>query len=60
MSMTVLVYADAKAERLVFINGRKYVEGDYVDEVYMLESIRPDGAVLSLGSERAVLHPGGR
>lgn len=57
MTMSILLYSENAAERLVFINGRKYVEGDTVEGNYLLESIAPDGAVLSYGGERAVLRP---
>jgi hypothetical protein len=55
MNLTMLVYADAKAERLVYINGRKYAEGDCVDGNYIVESIAMDGAVLSFQGERMLL-----
>jgi hypothetical protein len=55
MNMTILLYSEAKAERMVFINDKKYLEGDYVEGRYLLESITPDGAVLSYQGERAVL-----
>jgi len=55
MNITVLQYSEAKAERMVFINDKKYLEGDYVEGLYLLESITPDGAVLSYQGERAVL-----
>lgn len=58
MKMSVLYYSDSKAERLVFINGRKYVEGDTIEGVYLLESITSEGAVLSYNGERAMLRPG--
>jgi general secretion pathway protein B len=58
MSMTILYYSENKAERVVFINNRRYAEGDYVDGIYFLESITLDGAVLSYEGERAVLRPG--
>lgn len=57
MTMSILLYSENKAERLVFINGRRYVEGDTVEGNYILESITPDGAVLSYGGERAMLRP---
>jgi hypothetical protein len=57
MSMTVLFYAENKAERLVFINGRRYAEGDLVEGQYLLESITLEGAVLSYEGERALLRP---
>jgi general secretion pathway protein B len=58
MTMSILLYAENKAERLVFINGRKYVEGDKVEGKYLLESITSEGAVLSHSGERAMLRPG--
>jgi len=58
MNMSVLAYAENKAERMVFINGRKYAEGDYIDGQYLLESITPEGAVLTYEGEQAVLRPG--
>jgi general secretion pathway protein B len=58
MIMTILYYSENKAERVVFINNRRYAEGDYVDGHYLLESITLDGAVLSYEGERAVLRPG--
>ena len=55
MKITILLYEEAKSERMVFINDRKYVEGDYVDGRYLLESITADGVVLSYQGERASL-----
>ncbi|MEJ2245447.1 MAG: general secretion pathway protein GspB, partial [Acidobacteriota bacterium] len=42
MNITILMFAEDPADRLVFINGRKYVEGDYVDGLYLIESITQD------------------
>jgi general secretion pathway protein B len=58
MNMSILSYSDNKAERLVFINGRKYVEGDTIEGNYLLESITPEGVVLSYKGERAMLRLG--
>lgn len=58
MTISVLSFSENKSERLVFINGRKYVEGDYVREDCLLESITPEGAVLNYKGERAILRPG--
>ncbi len=58
MSMSIHMFSEIKAERLVFINGKKYVEGDLVEGDYLLESITPEGAVLSYKEERATLRPG--
>lgn len=55
MTMTILLYSEIKSERMAFINDRKYVEGEYIDGRYFLESITPEGAVLSFQDERALL-----
>jgi hypothetical protein len=57
MSMTILLYSEVKSERMAFINDRKYQEGDYIDGRYLLESITPEGALLSYQGERLLLHP---
>jgi general secretion pathway protein B len=57
MNLSLLLYSDVPAERIVFINGRKYVEGDHIDGKYLLESITLEGAVLSYQGERAILRP---
>jgi general secretion pathway protein B len=57
MAITILLYSETPAERIVFINGKKYVEGDSVDGLYLLEKITADGAVLSHKGERLLLRP---
>lgn len=57
MKITILAYSEDKAERMVFINDRKYVEGDYVEGKYLLESITAEGAILSRQGERALVRP---
>jgi general secretion pathway protein B len=57
MTLSLLLFADTKAERMVFINGKKYAEGDYIDGIYLLESITLDGAILSYRGESALLRP---
>jgi general secretion pathway protein B len=57
MKVSLLYYSDNKAERTVFINGRKYGEGDYVEGMYLLESITLEGAILSHQGERVILRP---
>jgi hypothetical protein len=42
---------------MVFINGRKYVEGQAVDGETVVEQITPDGAVLRNAERRIVLSP---
>lgn len=57
LSLDVLVYSDVPAERLVFINGRKYVEGQAVGDGAIVEQITPDGAVLRQDGKPIVLRP---
>jgi general secretion pathway protein B len=58
LTLDVLVYSEIPAERLVFINGRKYVEGQSLDgEAAVVEQITPDGAVLQHQGRRIVLQP---
>jgi general secretion pathway protein B len=57
MKITILLYDESKSERMVFIDNRKYVEGDYVDGRYLVESITLDGVVLSFQGERETLRP---
>jgi hypothetical protein len=55
MTLNVLVYSEARADRMVYIDGRQYTEGEKVQGRYLVESITPDGAVLSANGERVVL-----
>ena len=57
LTLDVLVYSDIPAERLVFINGRKYVEGQAVSEDAVVEQITPDGAILRDQGRQVVLRP---
>ena len=57
MTVSLLLYAEAEADRSVWINGRKYVKGNYVDGLYLIESITADGVVLTYQGERAILRP---
>jgi hypothetical protein len=57
LTLDVLVYSDVPAERLVFINGRKYVEGQAVDGDTVIEQITPEGAVLRHQGKPLVLRP---
>ena len=51
------VWADKPAERLVFINGRKYVQGDRIEDKVLLEEITQDGAMVSYQGRRSLLRP---
>ena len=55
MTLQFLVYSDVPAERLVFINNQKYIEGQLIDGKVVVEGILPDGAVLSYQGKRFIL-----
>ena len=57
MKLEVHVYSESPAARMVFINGRKYVEGEKVEGKYLLERITEDGATLTLEGRRLHLVP---
>jgi general secretion pathway protein B len=57
MNMSILFYSENREKRLVFINGRKYVEGDTVEDHFLLETITPEGAVLRHNGEQIILRP---
>jgi len=55
LTLQALVYADLPKQRMVFINGRKYVEGETVEGDLVLEKITEEGAVLSYQGQRTLL-----
>ncbi|HEU4438633.1 MAG TPA: general secretion pathway protein GspB [Methylomirabilota bacterium] len=55
MKLEVLVYSDSAPHRFVFINGRKFTEGQRVDEGVVLERIQADSAVLSYQGQKFLL-----
>ncbi|MBI4573592.1 MAG: general secretion pathway protein GspB [candidate division NC10 bacterium] len=57
MKLDIFVYTEVPKDRMVIINGRKYVEGEQVEELYLLEAITREGAVLTYQGERALLQP---
>jgi hypothetical protein len=57
MTLDVFVYTEVETDRMVVINGRRYVKGQLVDGLYLVEGINPDGVVLTYRDERAVLRP---
>jgi general secretion pathway protein B len=50
-------YSERRSDRFVFINGRKYVEGERLPEGLVLEAVEPRGAVLSHAGRRFLLVP---
>jgi Type II secretion system protein B len=57
MRLEVHVYAESPADRMVFINGRKYVVGEKVEDKYLFERITEDGVILAYQGERLRLSP---
>jgi general secretion pathway protein B len=55
LRLEVLSYSSVPAERLVFINGRRYREGDALESGAKIEEIREDGVVLSDQGRRFTL-----
>lgn len=55
LHLDVHVYSSTPAERFVFINMRKYTEGQSLNEGPLLEHITPDGAILSHAGRRFLL-----
>lgn len=50
-------YAEQPSARFVFINGRRYVEGERLADGLDLVAIEPQGAVLSYSGQRFLLLP---
>jgi type IV secretory pathway VirB10-like protein len=57
MRVTMLMYSDVPSERIVFIDSKKYKEGEYVQGRFLLETIALEGVQLSYKGERVFLHP---
>lgn len=60
LTLNVLVYSEDAAERTVFIGGQRYVEGERVDGLFLVQEIRPEGVLLSRQGEQALLRLAGR
>jgi general secretion pathway protein B len=55
ISLQVLTWAPEPKDRFVFLNGRRYGEGQLVDDKLLVERITEDGVVLSYRGERVTL-----
>jgi general secretion pathway protein B len=55
LSIQVLSWAPERKDRFVFLNGRKYGEGQLVDNKIVIEQITEEGVVLSYQGERLTL-----
>jgi general secretion pathway protein B len=57
LKLELHAYSDTPAERFVFINGRKYKEGERLTEGPEVVTIEPNGVVLSEQGQRFQLAP---
>lgn len=55
LRLQVHVYSEVPAERRVFINNQKYVEGQRIDANLVIESITSDGVYVSYQGKRVLL-----
>jgi hypothetical protein len=55
LSIQVLSWAPERKDRFVFLNGRKYGEGQMVEDKFLVEQITEDSVVLSAQGERVTL-----
>lgn len=55
LKLEALIYSDLPAQRMVFINGRRYAEGDVVDGRLRVEEIQEEGVELSEQGRRFTL-----
>jgi general secretion pathway protein B len=57
LKLKMLLYSESAPDRLALINGRKYLEGQKIDNTLLIEAITPTGVVLSYEGERYLLTP---
>jgi general secretion pathway protein B len=55
LNLDLHVYSTRPAERMVFVNSRKYREGDTLQEGPVVQTITPDGAILEFRGSRFLL-----
>jgi general secretion pathway protein B len=55
LTVQVLSWAPERKDRFVFLNGRKYGEGQMVEDTFLVEQITEDSVVLSARGERVTL-----
>jgi general secretion pathway protein B len=55
LSLQVLSWAPDPRDRFVFLNGRRYSEGQAIEDKLIVEKINEDGVVLSYQGERVTL-----
>jgi general secretion pathway protein B len=55
LNLDLHVYSTKPAERMIFVNSRKYREGDSLQEGPVVQTITPDGAILEFRGSRFLL-----
>src|SRR5881296_17806 len=55
LRLEALIYSEVPEKRMIFVNGRKYVEGDTIEDRLRVEEIREDGVALSDDGRRMTL-----
>jgi hypothetical protein len=55
LTLNAHIYSTVTEERSVYIDNRRYVEGQRVNGLYLLEAITPQGVLLSYQGARALL-----
>jgi len=55
LTVDLHIYSEEPAKRAVFINGRRYVQGDHIAEGPVVEQITREGALLSYRGRRFLL-----
>lgn len=55
LHLQVHIYSEVPAQRRVFINNQKYVEGQRIDANLVVENITPDGVFVSYQGKRVLL-----
>ena len=55
LNLDLHVYSTRPTERMVFVNSRKYREGDTLQEGPVVQTITPDGAILEFRGSRFLL-----
>jgi len=55
LRLEALIYSDVPEKRMIFVNGRKYVEGDTIEGRLRVEEIQEDGVALSEDGRRMTL-----
>jgi len=55
LRIEALIYSDLPSMRMIFVNGKKYVEGDFIDGRIRVEEIRDNGVALDDQGHRFTL-----